>query len=187
MSGRGNETVLDAVGLIGQSYADQAGAGRPVSGFALAAGAALAAGDPPAAEPSGLEPAHPADPTGILPRRSPLIPYRACHPIPLAAVASNAAGTIDPTSLLGPRTGWAWDIRRLTVIFGAGTTQVNVVYNQSDASTTLAQLTASGNVLGNEEIMLPGERLIFVSVGGGATISGKAIEIALPWLATYLL
>jgi hypothetical protein len=190
VSGRqGNEVALDGVGVIAQSYGDAAGAGRPLNGFQLAAGAALAVGAEEGAAPTGLEPAEPADPTSIRPRHPGLVPYWAVHPIPLAAAATpgGGAGTIDPTSLLAPRTGFAWDIRRITVIFGTGCTQVNVVYNAVDASTTIAQLFASGNINGNTEIMTPGERLVFQSIGGPATISGKAIEIALPWLASYLL
>jgi hypothetical protein len=120
-------------------------------------------------------------------RRRPTLPYEAVHPLPLPAVSLGGAGTADPTSLIGPRTGWAWDIRRLTVVFGAGTTQVSIYSTAVDNSTLIAQLSASGIFSGNNEIMLHGERLVVVSAGGGFTMNGRVVEIAMPWLAEYLL
>jgi len=118
----------------------------------------------------------------------PRIPYEAAHWIPVPAQAINAAGQVDKPDQLSPEMGYVWHLRRLTVIFGAGTTSVTI-YKAApvDPSNELAQLTASGIYEPSMEFILPSERLVFVSAGGGFTVNGGAVQVMTPWLATYLM
>jgi hypothetical protein len=118
---------------------------------------------------------------------SPRIPYEAAHPVPIPGKFLNAAGTIDEPAHLSPHGGYAWHIRRLTVVFGAGTTQVNVFRDVVDNSQLIVQFTASGIFEPAGEFLFDTQRLVYQAVGGGATINGWAIQVQKAWLSTYLM
>jgi len=115
---------------------------------------------------------------------------RAVHPIavPAAAIAGN--GTIDDPMKFGPRDGYAWDMKRVTAAsFTAGT--VAVYKNAVADANQLFTFTSAGTwwITGNDMILMPGDRLLFVGAGitGNITISGDAIQVELAWLGAYLL
>ena len=117
----------------------------------------------------------------------PVIPYDAAHIIPIPAVANNAAGTIDIPNQQRPMQGYVWHIGRLTVVFGSGTTSVSIYGEAADNSTLIVQFTASGIFEPSRTFLTETHRLVYVSAGGGFTCNGEAIQVKLPWLATYLM
>jgi hypothetical protein len=128
------------------------------------------------------------------------IAWEHCHPIPLATISNTAAGTLNDERW-EPRQNMAWHITRVSaqsnqsggatsVIAAQDSTEVQGGYNLYEfppPGTTVA----AGAFLGTWEpkglFLLPGNRLVFATIAGGATINGQAIEIAVDWLPTYLM
>lgn len=114
----------------------------------------------------------------------------AIYPFEMAATSEAASGTIDQPMHLGPRDGYAWDLRRLTAAsFTAGT--VAVYRNQAADANQLFTFTSAGTwwIASGQVILRSTERLVLVAAGitGSVTVSGSAIMVAEPWLAEYLL
>jgi hypothetical protein len=117
-----------------------------------------------------------------------------CHPIDIDPVAIASAGSMTDERWQ-PRKGWAWQVLLLTVVFGAGGTSGSL-YKSADGSGALANNAlhdfipdtigwASWEPKGL--ILLPGQQLLLTSAGGGATMRGQAVEIALHRLPDYLM
>jgi hypothetical protein len=118
-----------------------------------------------------------------------------CHPVPLSPLSNAAAGPLTDERWQ-PRKGWAWQVLLVTVTFGAGATYA-VMY---DAAGTEGQIASNArhdfvpsavSEMAEWEpkglIVMPGHQMSFASVGGGITVSGQAIEIALDKLPAYLM
>lgn len=118
-----------------------------------------------------------------------------CHPIEIFPSAINAAGTLGDERWQ-PREGFAWQILLLTVTFGAGATYA-VAYQSADPSGALPKNAlhdfvpnATSSMASWEpkgKILLPGQQLLFASTGGGITVRGDAVEIAIDKLPAYLM
>jgi hypothetical protein len=114
------------------------------------------------------------------------------HPfsVPAQGITLTAgAGTLDQPNLLGPRTGRAWDVRRMSVTgFTAGT--VTVCQTQANAD-VLAVFSSAGVLLNGKAQLLvnAGDRMIFVASGitGSVTVSIAGIDISATLLGDYLL
>ena len=126
------------------------------------------------------------------PRRArPEIPWDACHPIPLNPMASNAAGFLGwGDERWTPPAGFAWHVTEIAVVMGAGTTSWTL-YRDGGQSGSAAfqffQSQVSGLLEPRALILMPGNNLNFNSAGGGITVSGLAVEVALDWLPAYLM
>lgn len=125
-------------------------------------------------------------------RRRPSIPLEYCHPLDLAPDQSTAAGTLDKPDKWGPKTGWIWHITRLTVVGGAGTTSITAYKDSvADPSMQANSITGTAPVTLQWEprllLLVPNRKLVFASVGGGITVNGEGVEIAIPWIAEYLM
>lgn len=127
-------------------------------------------------------------------RRRDRLSWDDCHPIDITANQSNAAGFLTDERWQ-PRATWAWQVLLLTVVFGAGATAA-VLYQTASADGALAANALNDFLpdtagIGTWEpkglILLPGHQLALQSAGGGVTMRGKAVEIALPRLAEYLM
>lgn len=117
-----------------------------------------------------------------------------CHPIDIPVLSSAAAGQLTDSDRWGPMAGWAWMITRLTFTLAAGGTSVTVyqdagVDRSGNALTGNALLgpVASGTWEPKGKFLLPGRKLVVVSAGGGVTVGGEGIEIALPRLPAFLM
>ena len=123
---------------------------------------------------------------GDRPRR-PVIPWEACHPVPIVADFS-ANGTIDQPDMYGPKDPYWWDLRSLGVWgFTAGTV---TVFLNSTSGQQIASATVPGEFDWSAQRLLgPRDRLIFVVSGltGVAHFAGQAIEVETSWLPEYLL
>lgn len=129
--------------------------------------------------------------------RGPVVPYAAARAVPIQAQSSSAAATtLDPGgSLWAPKDGYAWHVVRLSCVGPActGVSYFDTVVEGSGniGSTGLNTVTGTaGNVITWEPrllVMLPTSRLIAQTQGGAGTIYGMAVEVELPWLATYLM
>jgi hypothetical protein len=132
------------------------------------------------------------------------------YPIPIPAGSGVVTGggtlTIASPELFGPRTGKAWDVRRITVSglksnsetitlykgstgTAADAVGFNAVFDFSPPSTTPAKVTYTpglGAVLlrQNTSLSLTGASLTAAEV---ITVSWDAIEVAEEWLGAYLL
>ena len=108
--------------------------------------------------------------------------------IPVPQITTTS-GDADYPELLGPRTGFAWDVRRITVAtFTAGA--VNVYVNgQTDSDLRLVFPQAGTYTLNGHLILEAGHRLIFSAMGitGNATPSIAVDQIGAAWLPAYLL
>lgn len=130
------------------------------------------------------------------------IPWRFCHPIPLNPITETGAGVMTDERW-EPRQEWAWHITRVSVQSnqaGGATSAIcaqdSIVpggvgaYNLQSFPPAGSTVTA-GSFMGCWEpkgkFLLPGNRLVFSATGGGIIANGEAIEIALDWLATYLM
>ena len=109
-------------------------------------------------------------------------------PLRLPVLFLNAAGTIDgATNDWAPPTGRAWEINTLTVTFGAGTTLVQIYDEGAFGAMLLFQTTVGGLLDLGHKILLHGERLVFVSTGGGMTIRlFEGIQMDAGYLPTHL-
>jgi hypothetical protein len=109
--------------------------------------------------------------------------------IPIGQISSTN-GTLNQPELAGPKSGWAWEVRRVTVnTFTAGTVQC---YIQGNAPQNLVlPFAQSGvNYPGSGNLILQnGDWLVFAAttITGNADISLGVIEIDQRWLAAYLL
>lgn len=122
------------------------------------------------------------------------ISWEDCHTIPLATLASSAAGNLIDERWQ-PRAGWAWQVLLLTVTFGAGATSA-ILYKTADASGIIAG-NAKRSFLPDTAgmatwepkglLLLPGHQLSWASAGGGVTVSGEAVEVRFGRLPDYLL
>lgn len=120
--------------------------------------------------------------------RRPQIPFEYCHPITLAPEQSSAAGSLSDPDRWGPKANWAWHITGLTVILGAGATQWTIYQDAAIPTNTKVSNTVSGLWEPKGWFLLPQNQIVYGSTGGGIIVSvGSAIEIALDWLATYLM
>jgi hypothetical protein len=118
-----------------------------------------------------------------------------CHPIPLAPIATGAAGSLTDERWQ-PRAGFAWQVLLITITFGAGATEA-VMYKTADGSGSTPNNTRQGftpnatTSIATWEpkglIFLPGQQALFVATGGGITVTGEAVEIALGKLPAYLM
>lgn len=118
----------------------------------------------------------------------PRIPWEAAHPFPLFPQSSNAAGTLQDPDRWAPKDGWTWLLTRLTVTLGTGATSFTA-YKDSAASPAFAVLgpNGSGTWEPKSTVFMPGVQLLVASAGGGCTVSGEGVEIALEWLPTFIL
>jgi hypothetical protein len=128
------------------------------------------------------------------------VPWEVCHPIPLNPITNTAAGSVSDERW-EPREGFAWHITRVSVQSNAngGATSALVVADSviSSGAYNLQSFPppgtagAAGSFLGCWEpkglFLMPGNRLILQTSGGGAIANGQAIEIATDWLSRYLL
>lgn len=129
-----------------------------------------------------------------------LVPWEVCHPIPLNPIANSVAGTISDERW-EPREGFAWHVTRVSVQSAAagGATSALLVQDSALAAGAynlqsfppVGAVAAAGAFLGCWEpkgrFLLPGNRLVLVTTGGGAIANGDAIEIDLDWLSRYLM
>jgi hypothetical protein len=129
------------------------------------------------------------------------IPWEYCHPILLAPVAINGAGTINDERW-EPRESWVWHILRVSVQSNAAGGATSALLAQDSANVAGAfnlqsfppagsAALVAGSFMGCWEpkgkFLMAGQRLILTAVAGGAIINGEAIEIARDWLPTYLM
>lgn len=119
-----------------------------------------------------------------------------CHPIQLFPLTNNAAGILSDPERWGPRSSWAWQVLRVSVVSNAtgGATAADLFIDSAamEGATQLNHFSGTaGAFMGVWEpkgkFLLPGQQLVWQSTGGGITVSGEAIEIALDWLPTYLM
>jgi hypothetical protein len=122
--------------------------------------------------------------------RQPVIPWEACHPVgPQFAINLTAgAGIFFQPDLLGPSTGYWWDVRKFSAWgFTAGT--VTVFKNVNGGEQVAQQSTAGMTQWSGSELLAPDDALIVVAAGITGTVQCvlRAVEIATPWLSEYLL
>lgn len=121
----------------------------------------------------------------------PRVPWEACHPVPILGQVAivSSAGTLQQKDLYGPKTGYWWDLRRLSVYgFTAGTV---TVFKNSAQSNPVHVFTAAGDQPWSAAVLMaPEDQLLFVAAGitgGPITIEGQAIEVETSWLPVYLM
>lgn len=150
--------------------------GAPDAGLAsIAADFAARVGGGPAPDAPGQVRLHRPGPHEIWPLRLP--------PLFLAA-----AGTIDGANFdWACPTGRAWEINAIVITFGAGTTNVAIYDEAAQPANLLFQTTTGGLLDLGHKILLHGERLLFVSTGGGMTIRlFEGIQMDAGYLPTHL-
>lgn len=109
--------------------------------------------------------------------------------IPLGTITASGV-PLDLPTVMGPRTGQCWEVRRMTAAtFSGGTVSF---YRDAVADSNLVmEFNTPGIVLlgGGQLILQPGERLVAEAGGlaGVATLSIAVIQIGQPWLPAYLL
>jgi len=128
-------------------------------------------------------------------RRRNQLSWEDCHPIDLFPLAENAAGVLTDERWQ-PRQGVAWQILLITITFGAGGTFATM-YKSADASGAIASNAlhdfipnATSSIATWEPkglIFLPGQQGLFSASGGGITVRGEAVEIAIDKLPDYLM
>ena len=101
-------------------------------------------------------------------------------------------GEADYPDMLGPRTGQAWEVRRITVnTFSAGTVGVYLGQHAGGDANLILTFPVLGTYLlgGGQLILQPNDRLVFRanSITGNATCTIGVIEIEHRWLGAYLL
>jgi hypothetical protein len=109
--------------------------------------------------------------------------------IPVGQITTTN-GSLNQPELSGPRRGYAWEVRRVTVnTFTAGTVQCYVDAN-APQNLVLPFASSGVNYPGSSNIVLEnGHWLVFgaTTITGNADISLGVIEIEQRWLAAYLL
>jgi hypothetical protein len=130
--------------------------------------------------------------TGHGRRRRPSIPVEYCHPLDFTPDQRATAGTLDVPDKFGPKTGWIWHITRLSIVGLAGATTLSVFKDSTaDPSMQANSVTGTAPVSLIWEprllLLLPNRKLVFSGVGGGFTVNGEGVEIAMPWIAEYLM
>jgi predicted phage tail protein len=114
------------------------------------------------------------------------------HPFKVSTIPmtiTSNAGTLNVPNMLGPQTGYYWDVKRITATgFSAGTVTVTL---GAGGGETLTIISAAGSLLlGKAHILLSGsDNLYFTaaSITGTVAISLAGIEIAAPVIGEYLL
>lgn len=130
------------------------------------------------------------------------IPWKYCHPIPLNPITETGAGVISDERW-EPRAEWAWQITRISIQSNQSGGATSAIIAQDSiapggvgawnlqsfppAGTTITAGGFMGCWEPKGKFLLPGNRLVLSSTGGGVIANGEAIEIALDWLATYLM
>lgn len=128
------------------------------------------------------------------------IPWKYCHPIPLNPITEAGAGVISDERW-EPRQQWAWHITRVSIQSNASGGATSAILAQDStlgvgawnlqsfppAGSTIAAGAFMGCWEPKGKFLLPGNRLLVSATGGGCIANGEAIEIALDWLATYLM
>lgn len=114
--------------------------------------------------------------------------WKSLHPIDLAPAQTTTAGQVtNPPDGWGPQDGLAWRVFSWTVALGAGTTSASVYRDAVVPNNLLFQFNGSGLWEPTHTYLLPGQQLVWNSVGGGITLSGgRGLEIALDELPRYL-
>ena len=123
--------------------------------------------------------------------------------IPPQTVAVTAGGTVTIASpeLLGPRSGWFWDVRRVTVAGLASSTEVVTIYRgETGSSTDQVNTQAIASLTGKTGTYAPGLGALLLRPGqsvvvAGASltaselvsVSGDAICVKAEYLGAYLL
>lgn len=116
--------------------------------------------------------------------------YQLLHlaPITGAMILAGGAGTLDQADRYGPKDGYLWDLRRVTVSgFTAGTV---TMYRNDTNGAQLAQWTTPGEwTWSTAQWLKMRDRLIWVATGitGTVVIDGEAIEVSNQVLPEYLL
>ena len=108
---------------------------------------------------------------------------------PQAITLSAGAGTLNVPTMLGPRTGRYWDVRRISCTgFTAGT--VTVYLSQNGAEQVAVFSTAGILLNGKAQIFLGANDALYfsaASITGSVTVSIAGIEISAPCIGDYLL
>lgn len=109
----------------------------------------------------------------------------------ITAPVPNAAGIIKADDVLGPKTGQAWEIRRMTAAnFTAGTVAVYLDSHQAPQNQLVA-FTQAGTFFfgGGQLIISAGDQLVVNASAATGTVffSIGVVQVAQPWLAEYLL
>jgi len=111
--------------------------------------------------------------------------------IPIGQIATATSGNVNQPELAGPKLGYAWEVRRVTVnTFTAGTVQCYIDSNLAPQNLVLPFASSGVNYPGGGNLILQnGQWLVFAatSITGNADISIGVIEIDQRWLAAYLL
>lgn len=110
--------------------------------------------------------------------------------IPIGQITTTN-GSLNQPELAGPRSGYAWEVRRVTAnTFSAGTVQCYVDSNLAPQNLVLPFSQSGVNYPGGGNLILNrGHWLVFgaTAITGNADISIGVIEIEERWLAAYLL
>lgn len=110
------------------------------------------------------------------------------HPVPIGPQNLTASGTVDFPDQLGPRDGYWWDVRRISIWgFTAGT--VAVYLNDPNGEQVGAATSAGQLTWGTSLLLGPRDRLIFVAsnITGNVRIGGQAFEVKDTALPRYLI
>jgi len=110
----------------------------------------------------------------------------------IAAPAAFSTGIIKSPDTLGPKTGQAWIVRRMTAANFTGGTVAVFLDNHNAPQNQLVTFTQAGTFLfGNKQIILtPGQQLVVntsAATGGTVMFSIDVVQVALIWLPDHLL
>lgn len=147
------------------------------AGIGLGLAGGLSSASPPAAE---------RKPNADQQRARKDVLWEDVHVAPIVG-ALGANGTLDQPDMYGPKEGYWWDLRRLTVSgFTAGTVDV---YRNTVNGVVLYSFSAAGEKTWSKQQFLgPRDRLIFVVSGltGSVQIDGQAMEVSAQYMPVYL-
>lgn len=108
-------------------------------------------------------------------------------PLPLIT-ASNTP--LNQPELMGPRTGYAWEVRRITAATFTGGTVNIYIDGVADSNIVLPFAQAGTTFLGGGQLIIQDGHWLIAqgsTLTGNVSISLGVIEIAQPWLGAYLL
>lgn len=109
-------------------------------------------------------------------------------PLRLPPQQNSAGGTLDPVDWGPPAgSGRAWRIDEVIITLGAGTSLVQFYKEAVQAVQLRFQTSGSGIWEPSMLMLLPGERLLAITTGGGATFAIEGEQIATRVLPRYLL